>query len=145
MERRKRKSARLIHTYRIRLKRPAMESNKSFLESTWGHIRAYCDTEIRIQVLKAAEKLSALSAEAIFMKLLLYMGLMCMLSGSVALALYIAVVTGHYHTGFLSVAGLYLLILLFMFIMRSPLKRMIQNRILKVLLKNYRNEEPEGA
>lgn len=109
-------------------------------EDLFVHLKEYLDNRIAYTKLSAAEKSSKLFANlaAIFFSMLLLFFFIVFVSIAIAYAL--AKLTGEYYWGFLIVAGIYLLIGIFVWSAKEKLLRLpIMNALLKQLFK----EEPE--
>lgn len=121
-----------------------MGKEQTILETTWEHVRAYCETRVRTEMLKAVEKLSAFTSEMIYIRILAVVFILCLIFGSVALAFFIADVTGRFYIGFLSVTAFYVLVLLLMFLVRNSLTRLMQDKMVGAFLKQY-HEKSDSA
>ncbi|MBK6398641.1 MAG: phage holin family protein [Bacteroidetes bacterium] len=112
-----------------------MEENKN-IEDLFADSKEYLETRIELAKLQAVEKSSEIAGSAVTGLLLLLFFTMVFLFGSVALAFYLSEKTGHYSTGFLTVAGIYLTIGLIVYLAReSWIKKPISNAIIHKMLK----------
>ena len=83
---------------------------KTNIENLIDDAKGYLDTRIELAKLQTIEKTSEVAGSASVAVLLLIFFSMVFLFGSIALAYYISETTGRYSIGFLSVAGINLLI-----------------------------------
>ncbi len=109
---------------------------KNNIEDLFADSKEYLETKIELAKLQAVEKSSDIAGSAVVGLLLLLFFTMVFLFGSVALAFYLSEKTGQYSTGFLTVAGIYLLIGIIVYIAReSWIKRPVSNMIIHQMLK----------
>ncbi len=103
-------------------------------------IKEYVNLRIDLAVLSIAEKTSQLFANLVTDSIVIIFFLMAFLFGSIGLCLYLSDVLGNSYSGFLIVAGFYLLVsLIFYAIKDKYLEKPIINRVLKKFFKE-RNE-----
>jgi hypothetical protein len=111
-----------------------MESPKSHLEDVAGKAQDYLDTRLELGRLKAMEY-GALAFAAILGKLIVLMlCFCCLVFASLALAIYISVVTRNIWLGCLIVSGLYLLLFL---IVRFNRKRLLDSPLANAFILQF--------
>ncbi len=88
-----------------------METEKSPFENVAEKATEYLKTNLELGELKAMEYGSNAFAAVMGKMILLLFGFCCLIFGSLALAVFISSATGHAWLGYLSVSGLYLLLL----------------------------------
>ena len=109
---------------------------KNNIENLFSDAKEYLETKIEISKLRAVEKSSEIISSAITGLVLLIFFTMVFLFGSIALAFYISEKTGHYSIGFLSIAGLYLVIsIIIYFVKENGIKKPVANMIICKMLK----------
>ncbi|UEG50722.1 phage holin family protein [Ferruginibacter lapsinanis] len=118
-----------------------MEQVFTKVEELADHVKEYVNNHITSVKLSVAEKSSAVIAAAITIIVLLVGCMFFITLISIALAFAFAKLTGEYYWGFLIVAGIYLLIGVFIWKAREKIIRLpIMNAMLKKLFKEEENE-----
>lgn len=125
-----------------------MDNKEKFRESTdtliedvgegIGYIRAFVEQEIESAKLTAAEKISLATSSVMTGLILTLLVGTILLFASLALAYFLGTVLGSFALGFLSVSGIYLIVLLIVYIFR---KRLITDRIVEVVIQFLFDEE----
>jgi hypothetical protein len=114
------------------------------MENLMGSLKDYVDVRLERIKLSVAGKLSALAANLLAAIFVCMMATMVIVFLSVALALYLGELFGHAWTGFLAVAGVYLLLAAITWLMKGKWIRMpIMNGIIAQLTKPEDDEEDE--
>ncbi len=109
---------------------------KNNIEKLFADAKDYLETRIELAKLQAVEKSSEIAGSAIVGLLLLLLFTLVFLFCSVALAFYISEMTGKYSTGFLIVAGIYLVLGMIVYLAReSWIKKPVSNKIIHKMLK----------
>lgn len=120
-----------------------MEQVFTKVEELADHVKEYVNNRITSVKLSIAEKSSELIAAAIMIVVLLVGCMFFITLISIALAFAFAKITGEYYWGFLIVAGIYLLVGLFIWKTREKIIRLpIMNAMLKKL---FKEEDKEGG
>lgn len=110
------------------------EKNK--IEDLFTDSKEYLETRIELAKLQAVEKSSEIASSAVVGLLLLLFFTIVFLFGSIALAFFLSEKTGQYSTGFLAVAGIYLVIGFILYLAReSWIKKPVSNMIIHKMLK----------
>ena len=117
-----------------------MEKTFAKVDELVVHVKAYMNNRIDTVKLNAAEKGSKIMANVITLVISLLVFGLCIVFASFALAFAFAKLTGELYWGFLIVAGIYLLLGFFLWILREKLLRI---PILNALLKQLFKEEDE--
>ncbi len=113
-----------------------MEENTN-LDKLFVETKDYLETKIELSKLQAVEKGSEIAGTTVVGAMLLLFFTMVFLFGSIALAFLLSEQTGKYSLGFISVAGLYLILGLIVYLAReSWIKKPITNLIIRKLLKD---------
>ena len=120
-----------------------MEDPKSKIEDLVEHTKDYLNTSAELVELRTAQKMAMVVSASLSSLVVALFIFVFFLFGSVALAYYLAVVTGKIYMGFLLVAGGYLLVGLFLWVGKEKLlSRPLLNMIIKQIFKD-RNEEQD--
>ncbi len=120
-----------------------MEETNSKLEDLANHAKEYLNTNAELIELKTTHRLAAVVSTMMASGILLLIMLIFFLFASVAVAYYIASVTGKMYLGFLIVAAAYLILGLFLWAGKEKLlNKPIMNAIIKQIFKD-RNEEQD--
>ena len=117
-----------------------MENQHLFFEPILEKAEDYSQTTLKILKLKATSKIAEV-ASLLILRIFIFIPLaVAFLLLSIAACLYLGEVTGSAYKGFLIVAGIYMLPVIFILIFRNNyLKRKIQNSIIQEILA-YRRE-----
>ena len=118
-----------------------MESLFAKIESLGTSVKDYVNTRIESAKLSAAEKGSAIAANAIAGIVVIVMFLFFILLVSIALAMLVGIWIGNTWAGFLIVAGFYLLIGLITWFARA---RLIRVPVMNALLRQLFNGDEEN-
>lgn len=114
-----------------------MEKTFAKVEEMAEHVKEYVNNHISSAKISVAEKTSGILANIIAVAIVLTVFLFFIIFSSVALAFAFAKLTGEYYWGFLILAGIYLLIGMFVWALKEKLLRMpIMNSILHQLFKD---------
>lgn len=129
-----------------------MDNKQQFKESTdtliedvgesIGYMRAYVEQEIESAKLTAAEKISIATSSVMTGFILALLAGLVFLFCSIALAFFLGSVFESVPLGFLSVAGIYLLVLLLVYIFR---KRFITDKIVEAVIQFLFDDEEENS
>ncbi|MEZ4990071.1 MAG: hypothetical protein R2824_06660 [Saprospiraceae bacterium] len=106
-----------------------------------GYIRAYVEQEIESVKLTAAEKISIATSTIVSGLILTLLAAAMLLFASLALSYYLGSLMNSTALGFLAVAGIYLLILLMVYLFR---KRLITDNIVEVVIQFLFDEEEDS-
>ncbi len=113
-----------------------MEDSFNKAEDLAIHVKEYVNNRIASVKLSAAEKSSKMLANMIATTIVALVFLFVIVFASISLAYALAILTGALHWGFLIVAGIYLFLGLFVWLMKERLLRMpIMNSMLNQLFK----------
>ncbi len=112
------------------------------LEDLTSHLKEYIQTTIALMKMKAAEKLSILIADATAFIIVLMAFAFFLAFASFSLAYYLSIQLGSQPSGFLIVAGIYLLIAIVIWLGKD---RFIRRGILKAIISRiFENENNNG-
>jgi hypothetical protein len=118
-----------------------MEEQKPAEENLFEKIKAYVQVRVRLAVLNSIEKTAEIYASLISKLIVSLFLLMALLFGSIALAFYLAEIYQSNWCGFLCVGGLYLLIGIFiLLIRRKSIEKPLMDQFVKKVLAS-KNEE----
>lgn len=106
-----------------------------------GYIHAYVEQEIESVKLTAAEKISIATSTIVSGLILTLLAAAMLLFASLALSYYLGSLMNSTALGFLAVAGIYLLILLMVYLFR---KRLITDNIVEVVIQFLFDEEEDS-
>ena len=119
-----------------------MEKTFAKVEEMADHVKEYVNNHISSAKISVAEKTSGILANIIAVAIVLTVFLFFIIFSSVALAFAFAKLTGEYYWGFLTVAGIYLLMGILVWALKEKLLRMpIMNSILQQLFKDEEADE----
>ena len=117
-----------------------MEKTFAKVDELVVHVKAYMNNRIDMVKLNAAEKGSKMMANVITLVISLLVFGLCIVFAGFALAFAFGKLTGELYWGFLIVAGIYLLLGFFLWMLRGKLLRV---PILNSLIKQIFKEEDE--
>ncbi|MEO6961349.1 MAG: phage holin family protein [Puia sp.] len=107
-------------------------SIKSLIEKS----QDYLETKIEIAKLKTVDKSSDALSSLVVLMSMIFLGLLCFLFISIALALYLGFLLGSAYTGFLIVGGFYGIVLWILYLLRDKwIKTPVTNLLIKKMLK----------
>lgn len=106
-----------------------------------GYIHAYVEQEIESVKLTAAEKISIATSTIVSGLILTLLAAAMLLFASLALSYYLGSLMNSTALGFLAVAGIYLLILLTVYLFR---KRLITDNIVEVVIQFLFDDEEDS-
>lgn len=113
-----------------------MEEEKNNFDNLFEDAKDYIEKKIELSKLQAIDKGSEIAGSATVGLLLLLFFTMVFFFSSIALAFYLAEVTGKNYLGFLSVAGIYLVIAIIVYLAReswihTPMTNLFIRKMLK--------------
>jgi uncharacterized protein YqhQ len=96
----------------------------------------YLETKIEIAKLKTVEKSSDVLSSIMVLISVIFLGLLCFMFISIALALFLGTLIGSMHTGFFIMGGFYGILLLILYLFRdkwikTPVTNLVINKMLK--------------
>lgn len=97
---------------------------KTKLESVFEHIKEYLNTRYELAVLKVSDKSSTILSSLITYVVVAIIGMFFLMFVSIGVALLISEALGSAFSGFLIVAGFYLLIAIILLVMKDRLIKM---------------------
>jgi hypothetical protein len=107
-------------------------SIKSLIEKS----QDYLETKIEIAKLKTVDKSSDVLSSLVVLMSMIFLGLLCFLFISIALALYLGSLLGAAHMGFLILGGFYGIVLWILYLLRDKwIKTPVTNLVIKKMLK----------
>lgn len=107
-------------------------SIKSLIEKS----QDYLETKIEIAKLKTVDKSSDVLSSLVVLVSIIFLGLLCFLFISIALALYLGSLLGSAHTGFFIMGGFYGIILFIFYLLRDKwIKTPVTNLVIKKMMK----------
>ena len=114
-----------------------MDEEKSFTGKLYDQVEQYAKTTVELYKLKAAKTLSEVFASVATGFILWVLFLFILLFLSIGGAFYLGKLMGEWHYGFLSVAGIYIVILVVIYILRVKcLTRKLNDFIIKQIFKD---------
>jgi uncharacterized membrane protein YqjE len=114
------------------------------LEGLTDHVKEYVNTRVELTKLRIAEKTSLIIGDLIAIGIVVLLFLFVLMFGSIAGAWALSDWIGKPYSGFLIVAGIYLLLGIIVWIARGKFIRFpVMNAIIKKLHKEDDNEEQE--
>jgi hypothetical protein len=121
-----------------------MEDQEADPHGITGKIKEYVRIRKELVILTAVEKGSQLFANLLTAILVVLFTVLTVLFGSLALGFYLSEIMGNTYSGFLIVAGFYLLIVLIVYLTKDKyLEKRIINNIIKKFFKD-KNEADEN-
>lgn len=96
-------------------------------------IKRLVEIRIKIAVTRITDDLSTIVTRIVMLVLMVLAGMFVLLFGSVALGYFLSVQLGATHLGFLSVAGIYFLIFIILYLVRNTLS--LQTSLKTALMK----------
>lgn len=109
-----------------------MEDLKSKAGNLTESIGEYLQTYYKLKVLNAADKATAITATTLASLIIVFLGIFVLLFSGIALAIWLGHLLGSWALGYLLVAGLYLLIIIVLVLLRKKLVfPMIRNSLIK--------------
>ena len=121
----------------LNMQEPTIEQNKPDLAEIAEEIKSYVNTTAELYKLKATDKGAEIASVAIINIVVGIFAGMVLLFASLALAFLISAYIGKMYSGFLIVAGFYLLVSLFiLFVKDRWLKHTLVDNIIKVVYSN---------
>ncbi len=119
-----------------------MKETFSKVEDLAGHVKEYVNNRITSVKLSAAEKSSKVLAQLIAFSIVFIVFIIFIIFAGIALAYFLAKITGENYWGFVIVAALFLLIAWLTWITKEKLIRLpIMNAILNQLFKEEETDE----
>ena len=120
-----------------------MEEEKSKVEELIEHVEEYVNIQTELITLKTTDKIAGMLSSSIVIMILIIIFLIFLIFANLAIAYIISGMIGKPYSGFLIIAGFYLLIGLFLWAGKDKwLKEPILNKIIKQAFKE-RNEEQD--
>jgi hypothetical protein len=114
----------------------AMENKPNSIETLYERVVDYGKVSLDLLKLKAVDKTSDVSSSFVPLSVVLYFAGTLVLFLSLGLALWLGELLDRMSHGFFVVAGLYGVIgVIFYIFLRKPIKRLIGNYVIKMLLK----------
>lgn len=111
-----------------------MEDLKNKAESLTNNIRDYADTYYKLTIIKATDKATGIAAGALAGFSVLFFGIFVMLFLGISLAIWLGDLVNSPALGYLMVAGVFLLIIIILVLMRKKIVfPMIRNLIIRKL------------
>ena len=113
-----------------------LEERKELIEDLFEKAEAYAKTNMELLKLRAADKLSEIVASLVSRIIIIVFFSLFFLMVNIGLATWLGEITGHVYYGFFIVAGLYLVIALFIYAFRKKIiKDPIIDGIISQILK----------
>ncbi|MFI5124258.1 MAG: phage holin family protein [Chitinophagales bacterium] len=107
-------------------------SLKSLIEKS----QDYLETKMEIAKLKTVDKSSDVLSSIVVLVSMIFLGLLCFMFISIALALYLGALLGSAHAGFFIMGGFYGIILVVLYLLRDKwIKTPVTNLVIKKMLK----------
>ena len=120
-----------------------MSSSFEKWEGLTDHVKEYINTSIELTKLQIAEKTSQVVSQVIAITIVALFFLLFLIFGSIAGAWALSNWIGKPYSGFLIVAGIYLLLGIIVWVGRGRLLRFpIMNAVIRQLQKKDNNDEP---
>ncbi len=114
-----------------------MDEEKSFTGNLYDQVEQYAKTTVELYKLKVAKTLSEVFASVATGFILWVLFLFILLFLSIGTAFYLGKVMGEWHYGFLSIAGLYIIAVVVIYIYRVKcLTRKLNDYIIKQIFKD---------
>lgn len=95
-------------------------------------LKEYIEKRIELIKLDATEKTLKVIGISVPFLMILILFIFFLILLNIALGLYIGMAVENYALGFLILAGIYLLFIIFIFLLRNSIKKLIVNRAIKV-------------
>jgi hypothetical protein len=121
----------MVRHFIFKLNKLFMQEVKEKIDQLKGHVKDYVETNIDIAKLTAVDKVSQVAGNSALYVGLLFLGFFFIMLLSIGVALLISKLIGAAYTGFLIVAGFYLLTAVVLFIFRE---RIILNPIANAMV-----------
>jgi hypothetical protein len=117
------------------MENPREQTIGGFLREFRKEAAAYLEARIELTRLATYEQTANLASATIFFVVIAAILSIIILLVSVSLAYFLGKLIGETYLGFASVAGIYLLLLLILYMFRNPIKDKIHSATLEILLK----------
>lgn len=110
---------------------------KPDFEAIAADIKAYIDTNMDLYKLRATEKAALLASDLAIVAVVVFFILLMVLFGSLALAIVLTEITGKLYIGYLLVAGMYLVLVMVIYLSRN---RWLKSKLADIIIKSLHSK-----